>query len=174
MRIPTSDIYRAFPELDRFSDDRCRQFVAWAQRNRRWSRAASRLGAALAAVATWFVVAWLWVAALAVATPTGPAAEWLIIVVISTTVMSGALVALLIRDRWLRWAISEQIDAARCPACRYSLLGLAAADGIITCPECGEGRAIEELALSPDEARLLAAGQPVQDRAAAGLSSGGG
>src|SRR5690606_34073587 len=64
MRVPASEVYRAFAELDRFSDDQCRQFVACAQRNRRWSRGAATLGAWLAAGTTWLVVGGLWLGVL--------------------------------------------------------------------------------------------------------------
>lgn len=71
MRIPASEVYRAFAELDRFSDDQCRMFVWCAQRNRRWSRRATMLGAWVAAGAIWVVVGWLWLA-VASAAPMGP------------------------------------------------------------------------------------------------------
>lgn len=157
MRIPRSEIYRAFPELDRFADDRCREFVAHAQANRRLSRAASLLGALLMAAALWALVGVLWIPLLSVF-PGGPGPV-LLIVAISTTVLSGALAGLRIRDQWLRWAVGQQIDAARCPACRYSLLGIPAADGIITCPECGDGRDVAELTMSTEQVARLAEGQ---------------
>jgi len=156
MRIPASDVYRAFPELDRFADDRCREFVACAQANRRLSRVVSSIGALLAAAVVWVVVAGVWTPVLATLT-FGPD-PWLVVVVISTTVLSGALVGLRIRDRRLRWAIGQQIDAARCPACRYSLLGIPVVEGVITCPECGDGRRAEDLSLSPEQVARLAEG----------------
>lgn len=162
MRIPRRDVYRAFPELDRFADDRCREFVAHAQANRRLSRAASLLGALLMAVILWALLGALWIPALS-SFPGGPGPVAMILA-ISTTVLSGALAGLRIRDRWLRWAIGQQIDAARCPACRYSLLGIPAAGGVITCPECGDGRAVAELTTSPEQLARLAEGQKAPAR----------
>ncbi len=36
MRIPFSKVYRAFPELDRFSDAECRRLVVRARVERAW------------------------------------------------------------------------------------------------------------------------------------------
>src|SRR5690606_22257815 len=118
----------------------------------------------LAAATVWVMVASLWTMVLA-SQPFGPD-SWLVVVVISTTVMSGAVIGLLIRDRWLRWAVGQQIDAARCPACRYTLLGIPAVEGIITCPECGAGRRVEDLDLSPEQVAEFAAGQVPERRTA--------
>jgi len=41
MRLPAFKVYRAFPELDRFSDEQCEGFVAAANRSgsgRAWRR----------------------------------------------------------------------------------------------------------------------------------------
>jgi hypothetical protein len=162
MRIPASEVYRAFAELDRFSDDQCRMFVASAQRNRRWSRAVAMLGAWLAAGATWAVVGWLWLAVLSAA-PLGPG-PFLVVGGVSLTILSGALVGLMIRDRWVRWAVGQQIDAARCPACRYSLLGIPPVEGVITCPECGDGRRVADLSLTAAQVAGMAAGQAAPQR----------
>lgn len=157
MRIPASEVYRAFAELDRFSDDQCRMFVWCAQRNRRWSRAAAVMAAWLAAGMIWALVGGAWLAVVSAA-PLGPA-PFLVVGGVSITILSGALVGLVIRDRWVRWAVGQQLDAARCPACRYSLLGIPPVEGAITCPECGDGRRVEDLALTAEQVGALAEGR---------------
>jgi hypothetical protein len=84
------------------------------------------------------------------------------------------VVGLLIRDRWLRWAIGQQIDAARRPARRYSLLGIPTGERVITCPECGVGRDVADLSLSPEQLARLAEGleAPVRRGGAADLATG--
>ncbi|MBY0111648.1 MAG: hypothetical protein K2Y21_02415 [Phycisphaerales bacterium] len=55
---------------------------------------------------------------------------------------AGPIGVLVVRDFWLRrriWGVLR--TQGRCPTCGYSLLGLAATDGVALCPECG--RSIE-------------------------------
>lgn len=68
--------------------------------------------------------------------------------------LSGAFVGftgLMIRDRWLRWAVASQIVEARCLDCQYSLLGLSAVEDVVVCPECGGLTNLRERGLTPEE-----------------------
>jgi hypothetical protein len=57
--------------------------------------------------------------------------------------------ALMVRDHWLRTTIARQLVDTNCPGCRYSMLGLSVVSGVVTCPECGYRRRIDETGLSP-------------------------
>ena len=60
-------------------------------------------------------------------------------------------IALLVRDDVLRKslvkAIRIQVDQARCPGCRYILIGLKAIEDIVICPECGRSTFLPSLGL---------------------------
>jgi hypothetical protein len=69
-------------------------------------------------------------------------------VILGGSVVMPILTILIGRDRWFRRALREHLRAARCPRCRYDLLGLPAQDGDLCCPECGTRIALTELGLS--------------------------
>ena len=141
MRLIRKRIYRAFPELDRFSDEQCRRFVGAA--NSSWGRRVGRWAiVALVTVAGWAVaiagvglfgdrldrvflrVSSLW------------AVVWgLALVGVMTAPLIAALVA---RDLLLRRRVRGLIQrSGACPECHYSLLGMrVGADLRVTCPEC--------------------------------------
>lgn len=143
MRIPVSKIYRAFPELDKFSDEVCEQYVLRARNRRMGSGCVTAVLAVAAAVVSCiamsgclgFVVAPL---AQSLGLRIGDPYQNAVIVLAAIAVpVCAIMVGFVIRDAWLRWAIRGCIDAARCGKCDYSLLGLPAERGIVTCPECG-------------------------------------
>jgi hypothetical protein len=45
--------------------------------------------------------------------------------------------AWIVRNEWLRSTVRKALASDRCLRCRYSLLGLTAPDGWLSCPECG-------------------------------------
>ncbi len=133
MRLLAPTVYRAFPELDSFSDDDCRIFVRnatvvlWRRIMRACVNAATILTLVIAEV--WFL-------------EPDPSPNWmatanaiLLAVVLLITIGIGSLV---IRDILLRLAIRRILNCvARCPQCRYSMVGLpVTADHRVTCPEC--------------------------------------
>ncbi len=146
MRIPVGKIYRAFPELDRFTDEQCERFVRAACRQG-WRRHVHRL---IVGLAVFFSMVLATVAVYAVGNwldrvlPLGldrsgwfwPFAGTSLFVVLSPIFLS-----LLLRDRLLLRRLRLVIRArGTCPGCRYSLLGITVGDGnIVTCPECGMG-----------------------------------
>ena len=143
--IANPRLYRAFPELDRFDDDRCRRFVKAARR----SRIARALHWSLIAI-SWVLVAdlffgtflWAWFKLGPRGDGTGFQGPWTIAYYITAAIISSLsafCAALLIRDVLLRRRISRVIrDRSRCLKCGYSLLDLPidAAD-LVACPECG-------------------------------------
>ncbi|MCC7387146.1 MAG: hypothetical protein IT431_00105 [Phycisphaerales bacterium] len=144
MRLPLSKVHRAFPELDRFSDEQCVRFVRAAGRRgwRPWVHTGLLLllGAVLtAAVLAASLVVWSWFeqrlrlggAAFYAVTSASCGVVWLL----------GAGVLMLLRDRLLIARVRYVVRArGACPGCGYSLLGIVVREGnVVVCPECGMG-----------------------------------
>ena len=142
MRLPFAKISRAFPELDRFPDDECKAFVHRAT----WGNIRSQLLVAPIAIVAALGTGWLagfalnemWDALFKNLLITAQTLElFRMITTVFGAVSAGAIAALVIRDFWLRRVIKGFIGSNKCPKCSYLLLGLAAHDGILSCPECG-------------------------------------
>lgn len=160
MRLPLDKPHRAFPELDRFSDKECLRFIAAARRHHRLFNLliqallipAAALICPLAGVVQFGLTKLLGVGN----TPADDLGSTLLSflsIALGTTL--PCLAWLLVRDRWLRRIIREQLRGASCYACSYSLLGLPIVDNVIICPECGQPFDLREADLVPED--LLAA-----------------
>lgn len=143
MRLVTRNIWRAFPELDRFSEEQCRRFVAAARRGRLLRLLACLGCGALIAAATMFLLLKLGRYIL-ITVPTaflsvGTISLVWIILGMLLALMPTFVGPLLLRDRLIRRQLRHTIDTrGTCGHCRYVLLGLKAADDLtICCPECG-------------------------------------
>lgn len=64
--------------------------------------------------------------------------------------MMPAVILLLCRDVWLRWALKSQVGSTTC-FCGYSLLGLTLSDNAVQCPECGEVVRLADRGLVPED-----------------------
>lgn len=145
MRIPFTRIYRAFPELDRFSDEQCRRFVRAACRTgaRRFVHRAA-LGALLLVL---YVVTSplaglcmdLAERSLGPRTPREALSFLASVTGLIAVLAAPVLLTFLVRDHLLIRRIRDILQAGGvCPACRYSLIGLPVSESnIIVCPECG-------------------------------------
>lgn len=147
MRLIARTIWRAFPELDRFDDERCRLFIDAARR--------SRVSMLLRATLVTLLVAAMTTGTLALGHTIAPGwftnspgvdnpwnhtfpPGW-------ASIACGACVLLTIfsafvaRDQLLRWRIRRLLRVqGRCRACNYLLLGLpVSAEFKARCPECG-------------------------------------
>ncbi len=148
--LTTKALYRAFPELDQFSDEQCRTFVAAAKRGviPRLLRVAVQL---LVAAAALIVVGWLTVTianGLAPASRVQADAIFLVVALFAMfiTFGSAAVAYLITRDLLLRRRIRWVMNArGSCYECSYGLTGLlivktptpdGTTDAVI-CPECG-------------------------------------
>lgn len=150
MRLPTSKLYRAFPELDEFSSEQCRA----------WVRAANAGFARLILRSILFgavFLGWLLVVSGAVyALGSGLSIvdgrtrnEGPLFVLISGGVVVGVgvgvLLVLMVRDAFLRRRVQRVMQArGSCDRCRYILVGLPVIDARVTCPECGQIRTPNE------------------------------
>jgi hypothetical protein len=133
MRLIAFPIYRAFPELDGFDDERCRMFVRHARASpaRNAVRIAVRIAACAVVVAAGtilFRTVWQVDAAIG----------WYVLA-LAGLLGGAALSWLVFRDIQLRLAIRRLFRrGARCASCSYSLAGLpVSAQRSICCPECG-------------------------------------
>ena len=139
MRLPTHNICRAFPELDGFSDEQCKRFLQatlkkhWLARHRLNSLTVILFLVGGFGMLRAFVAV---VQAFKISVSSNFGIELLLLPAIIGA-FAGALTGLMIRDRWLRRRLSARILELACAGCGYSLLGLAAHQGIIICPECG-------------------------------------
>jgi hypothetical protein len=153
VRLPTSKVYRAFPELDRFSDEQCRAFVRRASQDSALGSCGLTvlgLGLGVLTAVAWVVLLVLY--ARLTATPSGAirlGAVWLVLLVVGVLVLSP-LAGFFFRDVWLRAAIRASLARTNCRECRYSLLGLHATEGVVTCPECGKRIALADYNLTPE------------------------
>ena len=161
MRLPVSKIYRAFPELDRFSDEQCELFVYRARLARSFE--------SMNTVVMFAVVAAVGLCCAAQAMLSGALLGFLrrtfgsnlkaqdlqLALSLAMWIAVPALAGLLARDvflrRRLRDVIWRRLEQVRCPHCRYSLLGQRVSDSLIRCPECGGTTTLQTLGLASEE-----------------------
>ena len=144
MRLPRSKVYRAFPELDRFSDEQCEHFLVAARRGRRQrvGRFVLQLLALLTALAVGAGAYW-GLTRVTILNPTRIGSGTLADVVFGLALVlelgAGGLAWLLAKDRLLRGRIRRVLNTrGSCAACGYVLAGLpVSGDGHVICPECG-------------------------------------
>ncbi len=141
MRVMTKQLWRAFPELDSFDDERCARFVAAAQRGRR--AALLRLSAAgvafVASAALLVTLSQIMLALLGVLSRPGDLPIGAIGIGVMVILTLAGAAAMLVRDVMLRRRVLWVIKAkGTCAGCGYGLLGLPVPDDLrVTCPECG-------------------------------------
>ncbi len=143
MRLLTrKPIYRAFAELDAYSDDRCRRFVKAAKRP--WL---FRLPTALAMLGCFALVAWgAVVVAAAWRWGHWPATVGPQLLIyrnseqdLVTGMVAGGVLGFIIRDLLLRWRLRHVLRTRGiCQECGYSLVSVVVREnGEATCTECG-------------------------------------
>ena len=157
MRLPISKIYRAFPELDRFSDEQCLVYVARARSRKLGSGCLMLVGASLAGIGAAAVMAILTSQLfLPIAKSMGLRASAELelaggMLLFGAHIVVAFLVGLMIRDAWLRRAILGCLESDRCPKCDYSLLGLPVHAGVVTCPECGFASELKTMGVTEED-----------------------
>lgn len=144
MRIPFSKPYRAFPELDPFSDCQCETMIAMARHTRAVSVKirpwvfAHRLSPFAGNLAYFLVLALIF-PLIEYTFGDSNALARLAYGLFIVLVCGGLLRVLFVRDAWLRRLIQDVLESGgSCTRCQYSLLGLPEVhDGCVRCPECG-------------------------------------
>lgn len=153
-RLPTRHIYRAFPELDTYSDEQCQRFMRASRGGH--VRTIIHILIILAITIAGFVGGSLFLFWFINSTTQNvpimnlgkPAPLWqsiLYVVLIIATVAFGPICGFLARDFLvidrIRWILRSR---GLCPTCRYSLVGLAVdAEARVLCPECGNTTAVD-------------------------------
>lgn len=158
MRLMTRQIYRAFPELDSFSDEQCRFYVARVTSS--WRYLAVMPVCVLAGIGGIAVLSITVLRTLALilddlrlgAAIREMANPLIMIGAVLMVVVLPGIAGLRVRDHVLWLFLRSQIGRARCLGCEYSLLGQRIIAGTITCPECGRATTLHELGMqSADE-----------------------
>src|SRR5262245_31051382 len=145
MRVLTSKIYRAFPELDPYGDEQCVRFVRAARRGK-VRRSLHMLLITLVAAAT-LAVGMLVVVLLGAYLDRvrGPGWDYhykflIPVVIVALVVISIAPIAAFVFRDWLLRRRIRYVLRARgvCAGCHYTLVGLPVGPGnMVACPECG-------------------------------------
>ena len=137
MRIIASPIYRAFPELDVFTDEQCRNYLQRVYGGV-LARVAVGLVSLVCGVGVAFAVGWVCVL-VANANP----GRTTIVGVFALAAVTAAFGfgTLISRDVLLRLLVRRVLgEVGLCPSCDYSAMGLlVSVDFAVTCPECGTG-----------------------------------
>lgn len=148
-RLPVKHLYRAFPELDTYSDGQCLRFIRASRGTPsiRFLRAlAITLNTLIATAAALAGVIYINVALINNSRPLAPGSPFLtwygvllhiaIILIACATPPIGAFLA---RDFLLIRRVRRILRTrGTCISCRYTLVGLAVAPDLkVTCPECG-------------------------------------
>jgi hypothetical protein len=151
MRLPLNKVYRAFPELDRFTDEQCEGFVKTAEKAERGKSrllTVSLIPFCIVGIAGTLVL----VGVVSAAIGDRPDADTALVVLGALALFVGLLwppiTWLVVRDKWLRGAIGRRIKHCTCLRCHYSLLGLPVANGKVVCPECGATHALADMGLT--------------------------
>ncbi|MEL6908511.1 MAG: hypothetical protein AAFP22_24080, partial [Planctomycetota bacterium] len=132
VRLSGTKLYRAFPELDGYPDDDCRAYVRGAIRRDRWQLLGLMAGGfvggyVIAVPLIFFVLIQLGNRAFFERHQWENGSIIGLVVVLGASVSmlgSGPLLALALRDTWLRRAMRRRLRGASCPACGHSLLGM--------------------------------------------------
>ncbi|MBL8876247.1 MAG: hypothetical protein JNM86_10670 [Phycisphaerae bacterium] len=141
MRIPGRNIWRAFRELDPFSDEQCRRFVRSANRLT-WSSAVR--GVLLFALGAGILLGVLYFLAKTTSQFDkifrSDLAEWAVLLPLWTAAVTLSPLAVLVLRDWMLIRRIRRLFRTRgqCTGCRYSLIGLPVDESLaVVCPECG-------------------------------------
>lgn len=160
-RIPRDRVFRAFPELDLFSNAQCERFVQRVRvtsyyRPILWVSLGLLAALTLALVAIlldrfgdrWHRSLWLalnrrWADDLLLA-------AWILPVAVLPLAGSLPLRDLLLRT-YLRRVVRMRLDRVRCRACGYMLIGQQQHDGVVCCPECSSTTTLHALGITAED-----------------------
>jgi hypothetical protein len=156
MRLPWDKVYRAFPELDRFSDEECERYILQVKAQKKIGPYPGLLtfGSVLLCIIFGAPIGGKW---LFEGPATGPDAVFMLRGAALICGFAGvpAFTYCITRDVRLRRALRARIDNARCPTCKQSLLGLPLIPGAprpaVRCTECGGYIELSTIGLTPTD-----------------------
>ena len=158
MRIPTSKIYRAFEELDEFSDEQCERLM---RRVRIDTGATSGmvgfvfLATILVFFTVWFLLYLVPVEFRGLSMRLRPYFDLDMVIWFLTEAFAVAATGFATRDyilrKHLRAAIELRIERVRCPDCKYILIGQRPRNDMVACPECGTTTSLGALGVTAND-----------------------
>ena len=162
LRIITSKLYRAFPELDGFDDDQCERLLRHVKSGVSYgpSLVLALLGFGVVSFLLGIVLGRVITGALTVYFLNLAGRYWsdylVMLVYMILTLSIPAVVGLVTRDVvmriHIRRAMAARLKRIQCLGCKYLLLGQRVIEGFVTCPECGMRMTLQQLDLrSPME-----------------------
>lgn len=159
MRLPLATVYRAFPELDRFTDDECRRLIYRAQL--RGMEGPSDGCVMTALLIAGGVVIFGVAGSMIWASLDGTRLHRIALrsdllnsagpVLLLLGIVFSGVSGLVVRDRSLRRLLREQIGRTTCPGCRASLLGCDRSADSLRCGGCGRVYKFGELGLESED-----------------------
>jgi hypothetical protein len=160
VRIPLFKPWRAFSQLDSFSDEECEKFVgdAWANCRPVESAMPIIVGPIMFLVWPGLVLLGLRFPAIARWIFVPQSSEAAIVLLVVTSVFVGCTGALIARDVVLYLLLRRELGRADCPKCGQSLRGLPVqsvgeipdpAKNFVRCAECGRVHHLLDLGLAP-------------------------
>jgi hypothetical protein len=129
VRIPLKKVYRAFPQLDEFSDEECERFVQRAEQDYPGSKTGAMFLGVVAFLVGLIVLGilerYMWVACSAHMSPMARsyALDAVVLGSAALMVLTFGVGMCCVRDRWLIRTITLRVRQTSCPGCGYSLLG---------------------------------------------------
>lgn len=176
-RLPLSNPYRAYPELDGYTNEQCeflmRRIGVIRKRRTFQTGCLGSLVMVLSIVAMCGLFGLLipWIEKLMnrlVGPPMTGFDDLLhgipIVIFFSALFLVVALIGHVFENRAIRLALAEQlslaekVEMARCIDCKYPLRGLPSREGQLCCPECGREHPLAELGLTQEDVLSLIAG----------------
>lgn len=165
MRIITRKLYRAFPELDAFTDEQCAAYLANAKLRRAKFSLLVICLPILAGVAYFlsvfvFVSKILWIRLYQAGFFKMSTTNDLVMLVLLGIFLiiwfgGSAFVSLCLRDfllgKTLYKAIHSRLGKTCCEKCRYNLIGQRPTGDRLKCPECGRRTTMQELGITIDD-----------------------
>lgn len=150
MRLCTTKLVHAFPELDALPESEGERLLLRARRFRQTRPLLCVLSGMLAA-GVWIASAYaagpaFWLTVEHALGPIHPAASRLLSLLLGPYLgcFLGGVVGLWLRDRLITIALRRGSRALRCPRCRYDIHGLHTDSDTLTCPECAHAIAMQQ------------------------------
>lgn len=154
MRIPISNIYRAFSELDSFSDEQCDRFmkrIKVSGARRALPGLVFFLVSGFGLIFSCIAFGFIFDAINTAFNKSGSEINETLIVglCLFVTMVLPPVLGLIVRDvllrRHLRLVIDDKLNRIKCLGCRYLLIGQVVHDHAVGCPECGRVNPLNDL-----------------------------
>ena len=148
MRTPAHRVYRAFRELDRFSDEQCEKLLAYIQQTTSYGlivvlKIVLTIGSALVVLVSAFNY---------LVPSTVLSAEMAVVMIVSAPLLLSLVARDVVLRHYFKLGIEKRLGQLRCPSCRYLLLGQRVRRDVVRCPECGSMTKLQTLGLeSPSD-----------------------